>query len=482
MKNKKILIMLVVFILVMVIIIFEPYKEYTNKIELYINDEKIVLSKEDKNTTIDLNSFNSNKKTTIEVKSKGKVNVKVNNKKIWKYIKNNVGTISINEENQIKVDVMFKGNDDYTTYYINTLPSTFVPYEVQANGDIYDGDYYMSTYSVADSTSYVFIMNKSGNIIYYKRVPGFCSQFRKEYSSTGKARYVYTAQDLKDSATMDMNNIYGKMIIMDENYKEIDEVTYITDREDEKTYTIFEYIDDNHYLATSSYKEYVLNVHGYDKIMVTQNNIQEIKDGKIIFEWRSEDHPELYSYIENPNELLTEETNDYIHINRVTIDPKDNNILASFRNISTVLKIDRKTGDIIWSLGGKNDDFGLTQDQKFGYQHSLSFTSDHAIMIFDNGDNRPALGIQNESRVIKIKLDEKSKKVDYYYSYPLQGVYSMAMGSVQVIDEENDIFLVTYGTGIFKTGPVELIDFKNNKKLFTFNLLTNKMMFSSEKE
>jgi len=56
------------------------------------------------------------------------------------------------------------------------------------------------------------------------------------------------------------------------------------------------------------------------------------------------------------------------------------------------------------------------------------------------------------------------------------------MGSVQTIDLENNIFLVSYGTGIFNQGPVAMIDFNKNKNLFLFDLESNKMMFSVEKE
>ena len=407
----------------------------------------------------------------------------MNDKKIINYLNNNIGKLEITDENKIRIDIKFKDTKEYKTYYINTLPDSFLEYSIVNNGDNYDGNYYMTTYTMDQATSYVFKVDNNGNILYYKKCEGFCSQFRKEESKEGKARYVYTAQDMEEENELDMTNLSGKMIIMDENYKVMDEVKYIENSKsnNDKTYTIFEYLDDYHYLVTSSSREKTSSIEGMKELTLIENNIQEIKNGKVVFEWRSSEHKELYDYIEDLKSLNIEEENDYIHINKIIIDPKDNNIIASFRNISTILKIDRKTGKIIWTLGGKGDDFGLTKDQKFGYQHSLSFTSDHSLMIYDNKDNRPALGIKNESRIIKINLDEENKKVEKYTDYRLENVYSMAMGSVQVIDEENDVFLVTYGTGMFSKGPVELIDFKNNKTLFTFNLLSNKMMFSSQK-
>lgn len=479
-KSNKIIIGIVAVVMISLVIIF--YKiDYPSKVLIYINDEKITLSKNDKDHEMNLSTLNNSKDTKVVVKTLSKVNIKINNHKLINYVSYNMGIQKISEDNRIKIEVKFSNSKKYTTYYINTLPDNFLEYDVENNGNKYSGNYYMTSYTADTSTSYVFKVNNSGDILYYKKCEGFCSQFRTVTSSKNKTRYVYTAQDMSDTKEIDMNNVYGKFIVMDENYKIIDEVKYLENDKSnqDKTYTIFEYLDDNHYLVTSSSREKV-SIPNMNELTLIQNNIQEIKDGKVVFEWRSSEHSELYDYVENLKALSKEEANDYLHINKVIVDPSDNNIIASFRNISTILKIDRKTGDIIWALGGKKDNFNLKESEKFAYQHSLSFTSDHSLLIYDNGDNRPVLGIKNQSKVVKINLDEENYKVNSYQSYELKNVYSMAMGSVQVVDEENEVYLISYGTGIFNKGPVQLIDFKNEKTLFSFNLHSNKMMFSSQ--
>lgn len=477
--KKNIIIITLIFVFLTTIILTRQYPE---KVTLIINGEEIMLSEKDENNTIDLLTFNSINNTSVKVKANGKIDIMINDKKVYKYINNNLGKIDISDNNSLEILVRFKNSKNLKKYTINTLPSSFLNYTITGEGDNFDGDYYMTTYTADNASSYIFALNSQGEVIYYKQVPGFCSQFRRETSKKGEKRYVYTAQDISDNSTIDFDNIYGKLVVMNENFEEIDEVTYISDDPNDKTYTIFEYIDDDHYFATSSNKQIVNNVPGYDKVMLTQNNFQEIKNGKVIFEWRSEDYPELYEYIKNIQELSKEETNDYLHFNSIKVDPNDNNILVSFRSISSIIKIDRETGEIIWSLGGKKDDFNMTEKQKFAYQHSIYFNSDGSMMIFDNGDNRINLGIKNESKIVKIKLNESEEKIEEYKAYPLPNVYSMAMGSVQTIDLKNNIFLVSYGTGIFKQGPVAMIDFNNNKTLFLFDLESNKMMFSVEKE
>lgn len=483
MKNKKLLVGIIGILIILLGIVYVFVFDYPDKLDIYINDSKITLSSSDEDNILNLNSLNSQRKTLVKIKSLKKINVRVNGKKVFNYLNTNIGKLNINEENQIKLEIKFKNDKDYRIYYINTLPDNFLEYTSENNGDNYDGDYFMTTYTADQATSYVFKANNSGDILYYKKCEGFCSQFRKETSSKGKARYVYTAQDMDAGAELDMANLSGKLIVMDDKYRVIDEVKYIENSKtnNDKTYTIFEYLDDNHYLVTTSSREKSTTLLNNKEVMLVENNIQEIKNGKILFEWRSSEHKELYDYIIDKKTISVDADNDYLHINKLIVDPEDNNLIASFRSISAILKIDRNTGEIIWTLGGNNDDFNLTKYQKFGYQHSLSFTSDHSLMIFDNGDNRPAMGIKNESRVVKIKLDEQNKKVLEYKDYKLDNVYSMAMGSVQVIDEENEVYLISFGTGIFSEGPVKLIDFKNNKTLFTFNLLSNKMMFTAQK-
>lgn len=78
------------------------------------------------------------------------------------------------------------------------------------------------------------------------------------------------------------------------------------------------------------------------------------------------------------------EYSDYMHINVAVIGPEDDNILISYRNSNTILKLDRDTEENMWKLGGKDDEFGLTEKQKFSKQQHLMLLSDGTIMWFNN--------------------------------------------------------------------------------------------------
>ena len=56
-------------------------------------------------------------------------------------------------------------------------------------------------------------------------------------------------------------------------------------------------------------------------------------------------------------------------MNSVAID-YDDHIIVSNRHLSEVTKINRQTGDIIWRLGGVNNEFDFVNDEfQMSYQH-----------------------------------------------------------------------------------------------------------------
>lgn len=83
----------------------------------------------------------------------------------------------------------------------------------------------------------------------------------------------------------------------------------------------------------------------------------------------------------------------------------DGNLICSFRNLDAVIKLDRKTGEILWTLGGLGDEFNLTDNQNFSRQRNARITEDGYITLYDNGVKNQA------TRVVKIKLDEENKKL-----------------------------------------------------------------------
>ena len=190
---------------------------------------------------------------------------------------------------------------------------------------------------------------------------------------------------------------------------------------------------------------------GDPNAIVTGGIIQEIDANKnVVFQWRTWDYiPITDSYAD-----LTRNAIDYVHINAVEGDD-DGNILFIGRTISAVTKINRSTGEIMWQLGGKNNEFQFINEnpdnapEYFVGPHDIRRIANGNITLFDNGDrhNPPY------SRAVEYNLDEEAKTATLVWEYRHDpDVYTFAMGSVQRLANGNT--LIGWGSASTNGGPV----------------------------
>jgi hypothetical protein len=169
---------------------------------------------------------------------------------------------------------------------------------------------------------------------------------------------------------------------------------------------------------------------------VWEGSIQEIdvSTGKVMFEWRSLGKVGFdESYWPLPDSPPA--AWDYIHINSIALDD-DGNLLLSARHTSTVYKIDRHTGEVIWRLGGKKNDFRFGANASFSFQHNAVAVGHNTIHIFDNEVSpKPVLPY---SRVIWLKLDAAAKTSTLIHSlaHP-DHLSAISQGSAQILDNGN---------------------------------------------
>ena len=132
--------------------------------------------------------------------------------------------------------------------------------------------------------------------------------------------------------------------------------------------------------------------------------IQEFdKDGNLKYTWNSADHFDIFDGNENSPYLdYTEAQLDYVHANSVAVD-SDTSFIISNRHMDEITKVDRRTRNIIWRLGGKKNDFTFINDPiGFSHQHSISRLENGNILLFDNGN----LHVSQVSTSIIYDLDE----------------------------------------------------------------------------
>lgn len=82
----------------------------------------------------------------------------------------------------------------------------------------------------------------------------------------------------------------------------------------------------------------------------------------------------------------------------------DGDLLVSAVGTSTVYKLDRETGEIVWRLGGKNSDFRLGAGARTIAQHDVVAVGDGTYRMFDN-QNMHSEGY--ETRVAWLRIDPR---------------------------------------------------------------------------
>ena len=360
--------------------------------------------------------------------------------------------------------------------YPGTIPAQFNKPVVQIPSP-FPGEYLLADH-VSDGvglTKCVYKMNSVGEIVWIKELDDYATDF-KSIQIDGKTYYSYVKNIPKDSSFPNIEVPFynhGVFIVMDEDFVIIDEVRLkghgnILDNHPVDMHEGL-VLGHNHYLVIG----YILLENKTDGSgnKLIEACVQEIKDGKLLFSWESVDYEKCLT--DSTHAKVAQGCTDYVHLNSVCVDV-DGNYILSCRATNCLYKIDRVggTGNIIWTLGGKTDEFKLTQIQKPFGQHQVTITNDGCILVFDNAVNSGDGGSnpnKTPARVLKYKIDEKTKTLLDFKGYSL-GILtetpSMATGGVIKIHPTKEIYLVNMGMNASCPDIAE-IDFTdaNNPKI-----------------
>jgi hypothetical protein len=158
----------------------------------------------------------------------------------------------------------------------------------------------------------------------------------------------------------------------------------------------------------------------------------DIATGLVLFEWHSVDHiPLRDSTAPAPS---GSEGWDYVHLNSVALDG-DGDFIVSSRRTSTVFRIDRQTGRIVWSMGGTSPTLKMGPGTSFHLQHDARPQPDGTITVFDNAAPPP---FRKASRAVTIRVDATAGTATLIraLTHP-SGLLSATQGSVQMLPGGN---------------------------------------------
>ena len=313
---------------------------------------------------------------------------------------------------------------DARTYTVHYVPASMPAYEVWSDPARAGSEAILLT----PNGSMLLMVDRSGAPLYYRSfAPSTVGDFQRHVLADGRAFYSATVGTASTAWTL------GTTHLMDDHLRDVADLALLPNRAHDALPAEehdFALLGDDDYVVMS-YVQRTVDMKAYfpewsATAPVMHCLVQEIDHGAVVFEWDSADFPSLYGDSTDGNAFSSDAVSDYLHLNSIDVDPHDGNFVFSLRHTNSIVKVDRKTAQIVWTLGGAEDQFGLAADQRFVHQHHVRVQADGSLSIFDNGNGA------HQTRVLELSLDESAHVVTsshVVYGKPADEPATTFMGS-----------------------------------------------------
>jgi hypothetical protein len=317
---------------------------------------------------------------------------------------------------------------------------TFVPHDFPKINSIFNpmkvADGNLLTVLKGKGVSYIVIINNYGVPLRYKIVEGYAGDFKMHRNG------LYSHHQRTTEPRNEFNRKNGTRVLLDKDFNIIGRLNTLnhthTDGHD------FLILKNGNYLMMS-YSGRLINegpIQTNPPNFLEDTIVQESTPSReVVWEWSSED-------VVNPKESRFWNKADYAHGNSLFED-FDGNIIVSFRGISQIMKIRRKTGEIMWRLGGDTGNISIENDPLKGFcgQHTATRLENGNILIFDNGQwCAPTHNEHPEiTRIIEYEIDFENRKADMIWQYSRAGFYTASGGGCSRLNNGNT--LIAWGRG-----------------------------------
>jgi hypothetical protein len=171
--------------------------------------------------------------------------------------------------------------------------------------------------------------------------------------------------------------------------------------------------------------------------MIGDYLVEMTTDGKLVWEWQSWEHLDPVA----DGITAVQDNRDGWPFANGFCELPDGNIMLSFRNISTVVMIDRRTGEIYWTLGAP----------PLSGQHAPTILPNGHILLFDNGPHRLDQTFPF-SRVLEI--DPATKEIVWkYQETPVSNFFSPRISNAQRLPNGNTLINEGWFGRFFEVTP-----------------------------
>jgi len=318
---------------------------------------------------------------------------------------------------------------------IGALPPNFPPittYIYDANA-IADGYVFLAVASEVEGVGYyLMILENDGTAVWYKELP---DDYAYDFKVQPNGLLTY-AQFIHHHTYTGGGDVVH--MVMDDTYAEIESIQmgngYIAEAHD------FQLLPNGHALLFGYYMSQVdmskIVQGGHPAALVSGGIVQELDAQRnVVFQWRTWDHYDFATYSwgrKSSGQVISA-----WHLNTISLDHDGHILLATPVEVK---KINRQTGDIIWHLGGDENEFtfvGVDPEaaaSHFG-GHGFYRLENGNVLIYDNGGRKGGT-----SQVHEYKLDEQSKIAEHVWTYvPDMEIPAWHRGNAQRLPNGNTL-------------------------------------------
>jgi hypothetical protein len=297
-----------------------------------------------------------------------------------------------------------------STHHVRCLPADFPGYTVTRNGTP-QAQWYMVTPIGPRRWGYGVIVDRNGTPVWWHR-SGFSGPWNLQLLPNGHLAWT---RGLGDPFGLRKRNLYEERRLDDTYVRKIRAHGGPTDTHELKP------LANGNYLVLAYRKRMHVNLKPYGgsrDATVYDCEIQELTpDNRLVWRWKTKDH---ISPAETGHRWFEDQVRrqpyrhyyDLVHAN--SLEPDGDGLIMSARHLDAIYRIDRRTGEIDWKLGGVHTDkslevIGGTKGVlPLGGQHDARLLPDGTLTAFDNGSklNRPP-------RAVRFRIDREARTATF---------------------------------------------------------------------
>lgn len=298
--------------------------------------------------------------------------------------------------------IIFCGISFYSIAQNKNFMDNYPEIEVIESYGPSDGYYFIASEEVYSETgsNYIAIFDHYGTPVFFKNLDEKARNFKLQ--PNGLITYI----------SGNPKTVY----ILDSAFNNIDTLQFDDYQINDNDFALTE----EHHAVLLAYndveKDMSLIVDGGDPNAIIRETsiviLDENRDN--IFTWNSSDYYDILdANEESPYVDLKSDFIDYVFATDFEID-SDTTILLCSKHMDEITRIDRRSGDIIWRLGGENNQFTFIDDD-IGFSHptQIARKENGNLLIYDSG-------LLHENPVSSVKeyiIDEEEYSVSLVNTY-----------------------------------------------------------------